>query len=129
MTKNYTREEIKEMLFVRETVRQLYNEIKDVPTIAKLATEIFSAREEGAYISEENVRKQIAAIERDSLLVEKETDVLVDSMLKSIGQNLEENEEKAEEKKKGLFDKNSPENHLRFCEVLVDKEAEGVQHG
>lgn len=126
MTNTNITKEMKNSMYAKEAVRRIYSEIKDVRTIAKMVTEMLSKREVGLFVSEATVKKFIAEIEDDSLSDEKETDILVDKLLKSLGQSLDGNQEIKEKKEKSLFDKNSPQNHLRFCEVLVDKEAEGV---
>ena len=127
MPNNISKEKLAELkitIFAKEAVRRIYSEIKDVPTIAKLASEMVSKKEAGRFVSEETVKKFIAEFIKDALIDEQGIDAEVDQMLKSIGQSLDENEQKKEIKRKALFNKNSPENHLKYCEVCVDKEAE-----
>jgi len=117
-------QDLKDAIYTKEIVALLYQETRDIPTITKKANEILSKKE--LFISEETAKRFVAQIVEDSLEDEKETDVLVNQMLKAVGQDLHENEEKALEKKKSLNTKNSLVNTLKFCEVLVNKEQEGV---
>ena len=128
MPNNITKEKLAELkitIYAKEAVRRIYSEIKDVPTIAKLASEMVSKKEAGRFVSEETVKKFIAEFKKDALSDEQGIDAEVDQMLKSVGQSLDGNEEQKEKHRKELFNKNSPENHLRYCSVAVDKEMEG----
>jgi len=119
-------QDLKDKLYTREIIKQLYQKTNNLSTITEQANNILSKKE--LFVSKETVKKFIAQITEDAIEGERETDAIVNGMLKSIGQDLAENQKEIEEKKLSFFDKNSPENHLKYCEILVDKEAEGVSH-
>ena len=97
------------------TVTEIENKIN-----AKLAKE---GRVLAEGVAEQIYNKAFKKAEQ-GLSDERQIDAEVDQMLKSIGQSLDGNEEQKEKHRKKLFNKNSPENHLRYCQVLVDKENE-----
>ncbi len=119
-----TIEELKNSFFAKEIIRRLYQKTRDVAFIAEETSKLLDKRSPGRFISEPMVKKFIAQITEDALSDERETNKIVNSMLKSIGQDLDGNIELKEKKEKELFDKNSPQNTLKYCQVCVDKEVE-----
>ena len=107
---------------VKRFIEQEYLKTKDYDLIDKAINAKFNINVESG--SAKTHMAYIIKLVTDNMNItdEKGIDADVDKLLRSLGQDLQENQEKIELKEKSLNRKNSLANILRYCVVATDKE-------